>query len=256
MAEPGIYVLLSDRTENAGLTKIYIGETDDFMARIVDHARKDWWDRFVVFVSKDKNLTKAHVRFLEREFHQLAGRSVGSLDLVNEKEPGGASLPESDRSAMSDYVDQICFVLETLGLGNFTNRKLPATPSKPIAKEHAPNAFYISLPQNLVVNGEPAQGQMIVEDGRYILQPGSFIRKEARESFQKHDSYYTLWQTLVSSSAVESSTHPELLVVISPIEFRSPSAAGAVVRAGSTNGRTEWRRVADNRPLFECELDA
>jgi hypothetical protein len=51
-----------------GREKIYVGEGDEVLQRIVAHDNDDareFWDRAVVFVSKDENLTKAHVRYLE-----------------------------------------------------------------------------------------------------------------------------------------------------------------------------------------------
>lgn len=58
LSEPGVYMILSDDSEDEGSAEIYIGETESFQDRVLDHlARKDWWSRFVVFVSKDSNLT-------------------------------------------------------------------------------------------------------------------------------------------------------------------------------------------------------
>lgn len=37
------------------------------------------------------------------------------------------------------------------------------------------------------------------------------------------------------------------------IPFKSPSGAGAIVRAGQTNGKTECKRVADDLPLRHCD---
>lgn len=111
-------MLLSDDSEDGGSTEIYIGETDSFQDRIMDHlAKKDWWSRFVVFVSKDKNLTKAHVKYLERELYKLSEQAIGTLNVKNANEPSGSSLPESDCHSMSEFLHNIIFVMETLGLG-------------------------------------------------------------------------------------------------------------------------------------------
>jgi len=57
-------VVTADMCAKAGAG---IGETENFANRIAHHGKKDWWTQFVAFVSKDRNLTKAHVRFLEQK---------------------------------------------------------------------------------------------------------------------------------------------------------------------------------------------
>lgn len=258
LAEPGIYLLLSESSE-AGLTEIYIGETDDFTKRISDHSQsKDWWDRFIVFVNKDKNFTKAHVRYLERELFLLASRSIANLKVMNTKEPGGASLAESDVSSMKEFLSNIQFVLETLGLSYFSSDPGEhKQEDKNTSEKQSVNgmSFYITLPKELSENGKPPlKAFMEVKNNVYILKAGSFLRKVARESFSEHDhSYFVLWKQIVESNAVEELENTQLVKTVRDIEFRAPSAAGSVVRARSTNGRTEWKRTSDDKSLLDCQ---
>lgn len=63
----GVYILYSD-TFGGDLPTVYVGEGDDISSRLRSHSRdenKEFWDRFVAVTSKDMNLTKAHVKFLE-----------------------------------------------------------------------------------------------------------------------------------------------------------------------------------------------
>lgn len=255
LTEPGVYLLLSDSNDGAALSDIYIGETDDFTRRIVDHAQsKDWWDRFIVFVSKDKNLTKAHVKYLEQQLHALAKRSIANLKVRNSQEPGGASLPESDVSAMHEFLNNVQFVLETLGLSYFSSGTEVSKQDPEMVSSLESQEFYITLPKELSAGGEQLRSHMFVRNAVYFLKAGSYIRSDAQESFSKHDSYYNLWKQIVSSDVVQKGSLPGLLVITRDIEFRSPSSAGAVVRGRSTNGRIEWKRVSDGLPLAKCEL--
>ena len=65
----GIYVLAGDNPESSTLPEaIYIGESDSVWERLIQHSKdqaKDFWRRTVIITSKDDNLTKAHVRYLE-----------------------------------------------------------------------------------------------------------------------------------------------------------------------------------------------
>lgn len=262
LSEPGIYLLLSDSSDT-DLTDIYIGETDDFIQRIADHAQsKDWWDRFIVFVNKDRNLTKAHVKYLERELHGLAQQSIANLKVRNSQTPGGATLSESDVSAMQEFLSNMRFVLETLGLGYFSSETASHDSIQKTTKNSEgihPGAtegmeFIITLPKDASTSGENLKALMRVQDGIYVLKSGSHLRKTARDSFASDAGYFALWKQIVESSSVMRSDHPELVVTTKDIEFRSPSAAGSVVRARATNGRTEWRRVSDGEPLFRCQI--
>jgi hypothetical protein len=263
LSEPGVYLLLSDGSDD-GATDIYIGETDNFAERIGDHVlKKNFWTQFVVFVSKDKNLTKAHVKYLERELFLLAQKAIGTLTVKNSSIPSGSSLPESDIAAMNEFIDNITFVLETLGLSYFpTEREYieeSAAPSQtrkwsdPAKSEGM--EFYITLPRKLVPEGhEQPKSFMVVRNGAYILKAGSLVRNTEREGFAGH-TYHAIWDQIIKSGAVENTQYTELLRTIRDIEFRSPSGAAAITRGGQANGRTEWKRITDDLPLDQCEIE-
>lgn len=83
--------------------------------RLKQHKAKalEFWNSIIVVVSKDENLTKAHVRFLENRLWQeskIAGRY--ELENVNGSNP---KLPESDREDMEVFLSRIRQVLPVLG---------------------------------------------------------------------------------------------------------------------------------------------
>ncbi|MCK5197946.1 MAG: GIY-YIG nuclease family protein, partial [Spirochaetales bacterium] len=118
---PGIYFLLSNEETSSSLKKIYIGEAHEVNKRINNHYRqKEWWDSFVIFVSKDTNLTKAHVRYLEKELYSIAKDKITSFQLMNSSEPTGSKLPQSDRDDMIIFKENMIFILNHLGIINFS----------------------------------------------------------------------------------------------------------------------------------------
>jgi hypothetical protein len=258
-SEPAVYLLLSD-PKDGGLTKLYVGETDDSSERILRHAndsQKDWWERFLVFTGK--NLTKAHVRYLEREVFLLAKKST-AIQIMNspKSEPGGTFLPEHSVSEMQEYLSDMLFLLETLELGYFDTY---AVQSKGGSKDDANlisslegQRFRITLSKDLTPGKEQQLAYMEVLQGAYILKKGSSIRAKPTDKFQEtNPSYFQLWKKIVESDAVENGQFPELLLTTRDLEFRSPSAAGAIVRARSTNGRQEWLRETDHLSLQQCQ---
>ncbi len=60
---------------------------------------KDFWKTIVFFVSKDENLTKSHIRYLEGRLIE-SSKKVGRFGLENQQ-ASGAKLPESDREENS-----------------------------------------------------------------------------------------------------------------------------------------------------------
>ena len=60
----------------------YIGEAEVIRDRLKQHKVKDFWNAVVVFVSKDENLTKAHIRYLENRLLQEA-KQAGRYRLEN-----------------------------------------------------------------------------------------------------------------------------------------------------------------------------
>jgi len=72
----GIYLLTGIDPES-GDAAIYIGEAESIRDRLKAHLVKDFWNQVVFFISKDENLTKAHVRYLEGKLIQQAQKRVG-----------------------------------------------------------------------------------------------------------------------------------------------------------------------------------
>ncbi|MBT4763276.1 MAG: GIY-YIG nuclease family protein [Bdellovibrionaceae bacterium] len=258
LSKAGIYILLStDQTED-GVFQIYIGETDVFSKRISNHARnKDWWDKFLVFTSGDDNLTKAHVRFLEKELYALASSSGAPIDLMNSSEPGGANLPEADISYIKGFLDNMLFVLSTLGFDYFESpRNVTTISTSPTLSEQIEGGrFYTHHLKTYWKNGQPVKSFMKISDGKYIVEKGSYIRLSVTDSFEGRSSgYYAKWKKLIDSEKVEPSDIEGLGLLTTDISFDSPSAAGSVIRGKSTNGRTRWVSCENNKSLKETMI--
>ena len=116
---PAVYYLLSDKSESSQI-QLYVGEADVASNRIKQHSSKTWWDNFVIFVSKDANLTKSHVRYLERLSYEMSNKNPTTINLKNSSTPPGSRLPDSDISDMDDFHENIIFILDHLGIVDFS----------------------------------------------------------------------------------------------------------------------------------------
>jgi hypothetical protein len=113
-AKPGVYILFEARLGDSK-PLAYIGESENVADRLTNHDReKDFWNEVVLFTSKDENLTKAHVKFLESTLVSLA-RAADRYELENSNTPTESSLPRADRDAMAEFLENARMVLGTLG---------------------------------------------------------------------------------------------------------------------------------------------
>ena len=75
----GVYILIGTDPHTNG-PQAYIGEAEVIRDRLRQHKTKEFWVSAIIFVSKDENLTKAHLRYLESRL--LAGASeIGRFKL-------------------------------------------------------------------------------------------------------------------------------------------------------------------------------
>jgi hypothetical protein len=230
---PGIYILISS-LEETFQKKIYIGEADEVNKRLSEQLKKkDWWEEFIAFISKDSNLTKAHVRYLEKELYQIAKSNPTTIVLDNDKQPTGSKLPEPEIDDMQEFSENVIFVLKNLGIIDFTKTYVKDnTISKP-----GTDVFYLKLPKS-----KELSAQLLITDEGYRLLKGSYVRKTEADSFKSHN-YLSLRKQLEDEGYFKISEVDGFLVVEKDIDFNSPSAAAAIARNISTNGRKEWKLV-------------
>src|SRR5690606_15597686 len=181
--------------------------------------------------SKDQNLTKAHVKYLESLLIGIAG-SLGRCDLVNGTAHEYVSLPESDRADMAFFLEQIRTVLPVLGfdfLRELTKPSAPATTSTVAPVSRSPR-FSLEVPRYRL----SAQGQEV--DGEFFVLKGS---KARAEWVGTERGYQGLFKQLVDEGVLVADGG-EHLTFSDDYAFSSPSAAAAVVCGRSANGRTAW----------------
>src|SRR6266568_2355261 len=108
----GIYIL-SGTDPLSGSPRAYIGEAEVIRERLKQHKAKEFWISAIVFVSKDENLTKAHVRYLESRLLDEASKIKRFT--LDQNQAGGSRLPESDKEDMEVFLARIRQLLPVLG---------------------------------------------------------------------------------------------------------------------------------------------
>jgi hypothetical protein len=114
----GVYILSGQDPDDPFRLRVYVGESETVGERLREHDKdeqKEFFERAIVFVSKDENLTKAHARHLEEHLTKRI-KEARRATPMHHNQPSGAALPEADRSDMDFFLDQIEIVLPVLGL--------------------------------------------------------------------------------------------------------------------------------------------
>jgi hypothetical protein len=114
-SKPSVYFLVGKNEQDENKPLLYIGEAEVLSSRLVEHdGSKDFWQTAVGFSSKDDNLTKAHVRYLESVCINLAKKSNRSV-LKNGADSNTPNLPESDLADLEEFLNNLRILFSTLG---------------------------------------------------------------------------------------------------------------------------------------------
>ena len=226
----GVYLLAGPDPDDPFRPIVYVGEAEEVGIRLRTHDKdenKDFFERAIVFVSKDENLTKAHARFLEARVAERL-RASGRAKSINGVEPGGAGLPEADREDMDYYLAQMELMLPALGLDVL--RPMPSAAPEARASEVSPEFAYAG-------GGFDAKMQEI--DGEFVLKAGSLVR--GNETATCPQGVRQQRETARHDGALVQAEDGANFRVARDLTFSSPSGVGAFVYGGSVNGRLYWR---------------
>lgn len=230
ISSPGVY-FLTGTNPKSGEPALYIGEAESVRKRLKKQSDKDYWNNVVVFISKDENLTKAHVKYLEGKLITHA-QEIGKAELLNSAS-SGAKLPESDTAEMDVFLEKIYQLLPILGVDLLTSIETTPLDEKKL--------LYCKI-KGLVAKGRrTSNGFVVLKGSQAVLEH----RPSAKWTRKKREDL------IDSRVLVQEDDH---YIFSKDFEFSSPSAAGAAVRGGATNGLKAWK-TSDGKSLKELEKE-
>lgn len=232
-SKPGIYFLTGVDSDTGGAA-VYVGEAENIKDRLPSHLAKDFWNHVIFFTSKDENITKAHIRYLEGRLIEQV-KAAGRAAVVN-GQGSGARLPESDREDMESFLHRVHQLMPVLG----------ADALVPVGGEPEGAGAKGSLVCE--IKGLQAKGHQ-TPSGFVILKGSEAVLKE-RASAHQYPNTLVHRKKLIEEGRLLP--QKDRLVFARDVEFSSPSAAATVVHGGSANGLTAWKN-ADGKTLKELE---
>lgn len=237
---PGVYILFGVDDET-GIDVAYIGEAEVLADRLYNHlSGKEFWSELVSFSSKDENLTKAHVRYLEARLVSMASEA-NRYRLENNVAPSLPSLPRADRDAMEEFLLFAKTLLGVLGyrlLDPLVAWEALGNPPITASVESTPPAATTPEPSPIfhLRSGGIHARAVWTEEGMIVLE-GSDAALTSTSSLT--GGMAALRQTLIASGVL--SVSDDQMRFARDYPFKSPSQAAGVVVGYSINGREYWR---------------
>lgn len=235
LSNTGVYLLFGK--DDDGADKVYIGEAESVLRRLMQHqTQKDFWNEAIVFISKDENLNKAHVKYLESRLHDIA-KGVERYRVENSLAPTQSTISESDRSEMEEFLEYIKILVNTLGHKTFEEKR-------ETGKKQKKSIFRIKAARGAEAAGEPTSEGFVVFKGS---KAAASIVSSLPQSFINYRQRLLNQNKLVDKG--------EFFEFSEDVIFSSPSMAAIIVMGRSANGLIEWK-LSNKKTLKEFESGA
>jgi hypothetical protein len=226
---PGVYFLLEKHSTD-DQNAVYIGESENVFKRLTDHDRKkDFWNEVILFTSKDENLTKSHIKYLESRLTKIT-IEADRYSAENSNNPTESTLPRADKDAMEEFIHNAKMILGTLG------HKLLEPINSSSSEEIIPDSdSLIGHRLYFKVNGHSAVGTQ--SDEGFLLIKGSEVSLQTTASIP--GKIKLMRQKLIEDKTLVEES--DKLVLMKDIVLSSSSYAGALVAGTSRSGPQSWK---------------
>jgi Domain of unknown function (DUF4357) len=219
----GVYFLMGELSE-AGLPRVYIGQSGNVGSRLVQHnLNKDFWNRAFVVISLTNSLTQTHALFLEWFAIQQASQAQ-RYSLENGNTGARPHTPAPLEADCHEIHETAATLLATLGQPIFE----PLTNADTAANKN--ELFYCK--------GSGADGVGEYTSEGFVVLKGSRGRTENVASIQG-TSNERLREQLVSDGVMAAQNG--LYVFTRDHLFLSPSTAAMALMGRSANGWMAWK---------------
>ncbi len=234
LTSTGVYLLFGKDDE--GKDQVYIGEAESILKRLNQQlTQKDFWNEAIVFISKDENLNKAHIKYIENRLHDIA-KLANRYKVDNFVIPTQSSISESDRAEMEEFIEYIKMLVNTLGHKVFDEKR----EFKPKQKQET---FFIRSARGANGQGEPTSDGFVVFKNSKAA--GTIVNSMT-------PSFIIFRQKLITEGVLIDKG--EYFEFSDDYIFSSPSTAAVIVMGRNANGLTEWKNK-EGKTLKEFETE-
>ncbi len=214
LQKPAFYILLGE--DEATKPQAYIGETENFRERVKDHdSKKAFWHKALIFVSKDADMTKADVQYIE---HKAIAEAKNANTFVlndNKQTPKAPNLPEYRQDSMDEFFEDVKFLASFIGCNIFE-----------MSQPKAEHLFY--------VKGRGCDAKGFYSSNGFTVLKDSVIAQTTVPSLKWNDKR----NSLINEYATKYGNN---LLMNSDKTFSSPSTASSFCLGRPSNGWADWK---------------
>ena len=214
LQKPAFYILVGE--DEATKPQAYIGETENFRERVKDHdSKKSFWQKALIFVSKDADMTKADVQYLEHKAIAEAKKANAFVLSDNKQTPKAPNLPEYQQDSMDEFFEDVKFLASFIGCNIFD-----------ISQPKAEHMFY--------AKGRDYNAKGFYSSSGFTVLKGSVVAKSMTPSFNWKEKRALMLQEYTILEG-------DNLIMTSDKTFTSPSTAADFCLGRSANDWTIWK---------------
>ena len=214
LQKPAFYILLGE--DESTKPQAYIGETENFKERVKDHdSKKAFWQKALIFVSKDADMTKADVQYIEYKAITEAKKANAFVLSDNKQIPKAPNLPEHQQDSMDEFFEDVKFLASFIGCNIFE-----------LSQPKEEHIFY--------TKGRGCNAKGFYSSEGFTVLKGSIVAPTMVPSFNWKEKRKKMLQDYTSNEN-------EILVLTSDKTFSSPSTAADFCIGSSNNGWLVWK---------------
>ncbi len=218
LTQPALYILLNAEDDRA-----YIGESENFLTRVSQHlTHKDWWTLAVAIVSKNNDLEKGDVKYLESLAVERA--RGGSISIENNTIPPRNNIQRFKVHKLDKILDDTQLVLTSLGYDVLSSSE--------------------QSPQEIVwyCKSKRSDAQAIFKGDQFVVLAGSHIDTQYTNTWATaHPSALAFRNDTLTAKATVADG---VATLTENVTFRSPNSAGGFVTGHSVNAWKAWKNAA------------
>ena len=214
LQKPAFYILLGE--DESTKPQAYIGETENFKERVKEHdSKKAFWQKALIFVSKDADMTKVDVQYLEHKAIAEAKKANAFVLSDNKQIPKAPNLPEHQQDSMDEFFEDVKFLASFIGCNIFE-----------LSQPKEEHIFY--------TKGRGCNAKGFYSSEGFTVLKGSIVAPTMVPSFNWKEKRKKMLQDYTSNEN-------EILVLTSDKTFSSPSTAADFCIGSSNNGWLVWK---------------
>lgn len=222
LEKPALYILV-----NRDNKKLYVGETDDSIKRLKNHAAKDFWTEAIVFHSTTETLSTTEVKWLEAKAYKTIA-DLGYYDLSeNIQKPQFPKLKKYQELDLEPIFQEAKGYICAAGFDFFMKEE----------NMEQPLLFF----QEMKSANAKCRMEFFPQSKRYVIKAGSHILGKTWDSCK--GSIATLRAEVLKNKKISKKDGDNYILlkdVEMPADSSSPSGASRFFRGASRPGTTDW----------------